>query len=107
MDVDWVDNLELKRSTKGYILKIRNSPVVSMNGNRQTIVALSLVETEDHALMEGTKEVVELIRLLIEIKHKEPRLTTMFYNNINIKMTKNHVFQYTKTKHIECPYHFI
>jgi hypothetical protein len=31
----------------------------------------------------------------------------MFYNNINIKMTKNHVFQYTKTEHIECVYHFI
>ncbi len=31
----------------------------------------------------------------------------MFYDNDNIKMTKNHVFQYTKTKHIECHYHFI
>jgi hypothetical protein len=32
----------------------------------------------------------------------------MFYdNNNNIKMTKNHVFQFTKTKHIEYHYHFI
>jgi hypothetical protein len=31
----------------------------------------------------------------------------MFNDNNNIKMTKNHVFQSTKTKHIEFHYHFI
>jgi hypothetical protein len=45
MDVDWANNLELKKSINGYILKIRNSPVASMNGNKQAIVTLSLVET--------------------------------------------------------------
>jgi hypothetical protein len=58
MDVDWAGKLELKRSTNGYILKIRNSLVASNNGNIQVIVALSSVEAEYYALLEGTKEVV-------------------------------------------------
>ncbi len=58
MDVDWVGKLELKRSTNGYILKIKNSLVTSKNGNRQAIIALSLVKVEYYALLEGTKEVV-------------------------------------------------
>jgi hypothetical protein len=58
MDVDWACNLKLRRSTNGYILKIRNSLVISMNGNKQVIVALFSVEAKYHVLMEGTKEVV-------------------------------------------------
>jgi hypothetical protein len=44
MDVDWASKLEFKRSTNGYIFKIKNSLVASKNGNRQAIVALSSVE---------------------------------------------------------------
>lgn len=58
MDVDWASKLELKRSTNGYILKIKNSLVASKNGNIQVIVALFSVEAEYYALLEGTKEVV-------------------------------------------------
>jgi hypothetical protein len=54
MDVDWAGNLELKRSTNDYIFKIKNSLVASKNWNRQTIIALSLMDVEYFALMEGT-----------------------------------------------------
>ncbi len=57
VDADWAGDPQLRKSTNGYILKIGNSSVF-WNMKRQTIVALSLVEIEYCALIEGTKEVV-------------------------------------------------
>ncbi len=55
MDVDWVGNLELKRSINDYILKIKNSPMASKNGNKQVIVTLSSMHAEYFTIMEGTR----------------------------------------------------
>jgi hypothetical protein len=69
-------------------------------------VGLSSVEEEYHALMEGTKEVVWLYKLLSEINYFKPISTIMYCDNVSsIKMAKNLVF-HARTKHIECHYHF-
>jgi len=49
VDANWASDPQLRKSTNGYILKIRNS-LVFWNMKRQTIVALSLVETKYCAL---------------------------------------------------------
>ncbi len=70
-------------------------------------MALFLVEAKYHTLMEGTKEVVWLRKLLSEINYIKPWPTVMFCDNVNnIKIAKNLVF-HAKTKHIECHYHFV
>jgi hypothetical protein len=52
-------------------------------------VVLSLAKAKYQALIEGTKEVVWLRKLLSEIKHIKPRPTLMFCDNSsNIKMAK-------------------
>jgi hypothetical protein len=69
-------------------------------------MALSSVEAKYHALMEGTKEVVWLRKILSEINYIKPRPIVLFCDNVsNIKMAKNLVF-HARTEYIECHYHF-
>lgn len=81
VNVDWVGDTIKKRSTNDYIFKIWNSPM-SLCGNKQSKVVISLVEAKYCALMENTKYVIQLRGLLREIKHEKPRLPINFDNNI-------------------------
>jgi hypothetical protein len=57
VDVNWASDIEQQRSTSGFIFKIGNSPIPWCE-KKQSMVALSLVETEYQALMERTNEVI-------------------------------------------------
>jgi hypothetical protein len=57
------------------------------------MIALSLVEAEYCALMEGTDEVVWLRRFLNEIAHIEPKSIIVYCDNVHsIKMARNPIF---------------
>ncbi len=71
VDFDWENDLESRRITNGYFLKIGNFPM-SLYGKIQVVVALFLVEAEYCALMEGTKKVVWLRKFLSEINYITP-----------------------------------
>jgi hypothetical protein len=89
LDAIWAKDIEIRKSTSGYFLKIENSPM-SWCERIQFMVTLFLNGVEYYALMEGTKKVVWLRNLLTKIRHIKPRPTTLFCDNINsIKMAKN------------------
>jgi hypothetical protein len=70
------------------------------------MIALSLVQVEYCALMEGTDEVVWLKRFLNEIAHIEPKSIIVHCNNVHsVKMARNPIF-HIQIKHIEC-HHFV
>jgi hypothetical protein len=70
------------------------------------MIALSLVEVEYCALMEGTDEVVWLRRFFNEIAHIEPKSIIVYCNNVrSVKMVGNPIF-HIQIKHIEC-HHFV
>jgi hypothetical protein len=71
VDFDWASDLESRRATSGYLLKIGNSSV-SRYGKIQAIMALFSTKAEYYALMEGTKKVVWLRKLLSEINYIKP-----------------------------------
>jgi hypothetical protein len=99
VDGIWAKDIEIRRSTSGYFLKIENSPM-SWCGRRQFMVTLFMNGAEYYALMEGTKKVVWLRNLLTKIGHIKLRPMTLFCDNISIiKMAKNQVF-HARTKHI-------
>jgi len=104
VDVDCVGDRKFIRSTSGYILKIGNF-TMSWCGKSQSTVAPSSFEVEYRALMEGTKKIVWLRKLLSEIKHLKPRSTIVFCDNISsTKMAKSLVF-HAITQHIKCHHH--
>lgn len=66
VDTNWAGDTELRRLTNGYLLKIGNS-LTPWCGRRQSMVALSSDEPKYHTLMENTKKVVWLRKLLTKL----------------------------------------
>jgi len=77
VDTNWARDAKLRRLTNGYLLKIGNS-LVSWCGRKWSIVALSSDEAKFSTLMENTKEVVWLRKLMTKIELIKPRLMSMF-----------------------------
>lgn len=65
-DAAYLDCLEMRRSTGGYLFKLADGPI-SWSSKRQDTVSDSTTEAEYKALSIGAKEAVYLRRLLLEI----------------------------------------
>jgi hypothetical protein len=65
-DSDWGGDLNIRKSTTGYIFLFRNSPI-SWNSRLQKTVALSSYEAEYMALKEAIKEQIYLKSLFGQI----------------------------------------
>ena len=66
-DADWAGDIDDRKSTSGYLLKIGSGPV-SWRSRKQSCVALSTAETEYVALTLAAQEAIWLNRLLAELQ---------------------------------------
>lgn len=70
-DSDWAGCTTARKSTTGFIVTIKNSPV-SCKSLCQLLIALSSAEAEYIALSTATKELTWIIRLCREIQFQQP-----------------------------------
>lgn len=109
VDADWGGNLDTRRSTTGYLVKLDGN-TISWSVKRQPTVAASTCEAEYMALANATSEVLWLRQLLGEITNKQadsfPPSTLRTDNEAARQLTHNDQF-HNKSKHIDIKYHFI
>jgi len=105
-DSDWAGDVDLRKSTSGYVFQLANGPV-SWSSKRQKTVALSFCEAEYMALMKATKEAVWMQGLLKELGLKGfDSVVIRMDNQGAIALAKNPEF-HACTKHIDICHHYI
>jgi hypothetical protein len=62
-DVDWVGDLEDRRSTKGFVFMMGGG-AISWSSKRQPTIILSTTEVEYMASMQATKEAIALLEIM-------------------------------------------
>ena len=86
-DSDWGGDRDKRRSTSGFVLTLCGG-AVSWKTRKQDIVALSTTEVEYITLMEASKEVIWMCRLLYEIETRDTESFTTDireYHDISIR----------------------
>lgn len=105
-NVDWTHDLDQWKSTTKLLFKFHGCSIL-WNGKLQLTMTLSTMETKYQALMDATKEVIQLWSLLQEFKVDTQGPMVILCNNQSVvKLVKNLVFS-ARTKHIELKHHFI
>jgi hypothetical protein len=112
-DADWAGNIDIRRSTTGYVVMLNNG-AIAWRSQRQVTVALSTMEAEYMALTEATKELIWIRTFLSELGYsnnnadsKSPTSTELYSDNQSaIALAKNPV-SHARAKHIDIRHHFI
>lgn len=106
-DSDWAGDLEDRKSTTGYIIKLNNCPI-SWISKKQKSTSVSTAEAEIVAAGAAIKEIKWLQQFLVELKlipTEQP--TKLFIDNTSSIDITNKDMANTKTKHIAIQYYFI
>ena len=109
-DADWAGDVDDRRSTSGYVVRIGNSSVI-WSTKKQKTVSLSSAEAEYMAFALATQEVKWVHQFLSEMFDASglPLVVSMSVfvdNQAAILMSKNDVY-HDRTKHIDIRYHFV
>jgi len=118
-DSSWASDLDTRKSTHGYLIKIAGG-AVSWKSKRQNVVALSSTEAEYICYSEAAKEAIWLRRLLAEIDLRKPLDGTneaqskwgtspmiIFGDSQSAIDLSNNPRHHERTKHIDIKHHFI
>lgn len=105
-DADWAGDLEDRRSTSGYVMKVNGSPV-SWLSKKQASVALSSCEAEYMAAGAATQEIMWLRTLLAEMGHPQAEPTVLLCDNQSAIALSSDDVHHARTKHIDLRHHFI
>jgi hypothetical protein len=107
VDSSYADDLDSRRSTGGYVVKMAGAPTTWKSG-RLPLVTLSSTESEYVALTLAAKEAVSVARLLQEVKYQGPITPVHIFEDSQpaIDLTKRSVSD-GRTKHIDVRWHFI
>jgi hypothetical protein len=105
-NADWVDCLDTRRSTSGYVVFLGDN-LVSWSAKRQTAVSRSCAETEYRAVANGVAEATWLRQLLHELQAPPSRCILVYCDNISVVYLSTNPFQHQRTKHVEIDLHFI
>ena len=114
-DSDWGNDLDLRKSTSGYIFSLSpsiglNNPI-SWNSQLQKTIALSSCEAEYMALKEATKEAIylanmfNLLNIELDLGYTNSIPTILVDSQSAKKLAENPEF-HKRSKHIEIIYHF-
>lgn len=105
-DADFANDLNSRKSTTGYVIKLGNYPVI-WKSKKQAVVSLSTTESEFLAACETVKEIIWLRRLICEIVESKCEKPVLHVDNQSaIRLIKNPEF-HQRTKHIDVKYCFI
>jgi hypothetical protein len=108
-DADWAGDIDDRRSTTGYVVRLGDSCVI-WNTKKQKTISLSSAEAEYMALSSVTQEVKWvnqfLCELLLPCLHVSPSVCVYVDNQAAILISKNDVY-HDRTKHIDIRYHFV
>ena len=106
-DSDFANDVQTRRSTTGYILKL-NGNVICWGSRKQCTVALSTTEAEYIAASVTVQEIIWAKRLISELLRSDREILTKLFvdNQSAIKLIKNPQF-HRRTKHIDVRHHFI
>ena len=105
VDVDFVGDLDKKRSQIGYMFTLGGC-TVSWQATLQNIVALSTIEAEYTAAVEAFKEAIWLKGMITELGVEQGTVTVYSDSQSAIHLSKNQT-HYEKTKHIDIKLHFV
>ena len=116
-DADWGGDLDTRKSTTGYIIKIDGN-TISWTSRRQASITLSTAEAEYMAITDATKEVLwtrQLIKEIMNVIHegdatyidKSLPYSVIYTDNQAAKAISENDTHHNKTKHIDIRYRFI
>ena len=108
-DADWAGDVDDRRSTTGYVVRLGDSSVI-WNTKKQKTISLSSAEAEYMALASVTQEVKWVNQFLCELLLPCMKLSVCMSvyvdNQAAILISKNDVY-HDRTKHIDIRYHYI
>ena len=104
-DADWAGQQDTRKSTAGCVM-LFNGTAVSWYSKTLRTVALSSQDAEYMALSDGSREVVFLRNMLIEMQFDVDTTTVWGDNNGSLTVARNPA-NHQKTKHIAVRYHYI
>lgn len=105
-DADWAGDLDDRKSTSGYVIKIGDC-VVSWISKKQPTVSLSSAEAEYMAISAAVQEITWIRQLLNEIHFNQPEASVLRIDNqAAIAISENDV-HHARTKHIDIRHHFV
>jgi len=106
-DSDWGGDLDTRKSTTGYTLRIANGPV-SWSSKLQTTLASSSMEAEYMAGYEVVAEIVWAVGVCREIgvKLSDGPINVYMDNKSAIALANNPVY-HKRSKHIDIKYHWL
>ena len=105
-DFDWAGIAMDRKSSSEYYFSL-GLAMISQSNQKQTSMALNIVEAEYIAASDTIREVVWLRKLLVGLFDQMLETTVIYCDNQRcVKLLKNLVF-HDRSKHIEMRYHFI
>ncbi len=104
-DADWSGDLDDRKSTTGYVIKL-NGCSISWASKKQATVSLSSAEAEYMAISTTIQELKWIKQLIKEITGIEPKVNLWCDNQAAILISSNDVY-HNRTKHIDIRHHFI
>jgi hypothetical protein len=105
-DLDFVGNKETRVSTSCCLMSLGLASI-SWRSRKQSVLADSTTEAEYVAVVEVTKEIVWLKKILEDLQEKQVNSTPLLVDNtFAIKLANNPRF-HDRTKHISTKYHLI
>jgi ribonuclease HI len=105
-DADYGGDLDDRRSTSGYVIRI-NDCAVSWSSKKQPTVALSTAEAEYMAISYAVQEVKWITQVLAELNYKQKEPVILYSDNqAAIAISENDV-NHSRSKHIDIRHHYV
>jgi ATP-binding cassette subfamily B (MDR/TAP) protein 1 len=102
-DADMAGDLDHRKSTSGYVFTFAGG-AVSWQSKLQKCVALSTIEAEYIAATEAGKELLWLVRFLLELGMQQEDAIVFCDSQSAIDLSKNAAY-HSRTKHIDVRFH--
>jgi len=105
-DADWANDKEERRSTTGYIVMYKGTPI-AWHSSLQSVIALSTCESDCIALSECCRELAYLRELAAFLHQSEDEPTPVYEDNEGIiDLVKNPV-HHKRSKHVDVKFYYI